>query len=150
MTFICFDCGRVFDESEFSHWIETHGERMEGCPNCQSTSYEETVCCAVCGEIHGESETIDGVCEKCIDERRKDFDFCYKASIDQKTEININSLIASLFDVSEIEQILVEYIKRRWKDVDCSAFIDDDVYFFAEVLKKEGGEFGENKKNKQG
>lgn len=150
MSFKCVDCGHIFEDGEQAIWEERHGldtppyEKMSGCPLCKS-DYEETTPCAVCGSEHLEEELNGGVCDECIDEYRKDFNACYGVSLGETTEIKINSLLASLFDVSDIEQILKEYIRDRWKDVDCSPFIDEDISWFGEKLV-EGVKKNENAK----
>ena len=52
-------------------------------------------------------------------------------------EIEINALLASLFDVADIERILKEYVLERLHDVDCSQFIDEDISWFGEKLAEE-------------
>ena len=149
----CLECGHVFSEYDLNTWEESIGEhfgipcyeKMSGCPICEG-DYEETVQCAVCGSEHLEDELFGGVCSECIDEYRKDFNACYEISIGETKEIKINALLASLFDVSDIEQILKEYIRDKWKDVDCSQFIDEDIQWFGEKISEEVKN-GENSKN---
>ena len=149
----CLECGHVFSEYDLNTWEESRGEhfgipryeKMSGCPICEG-DYEETVQCAVCGSEHLEYELFGGVCSECIDEYRKDFNACYEISIGETKEIKINALLASLFDVSDIEQILKEYIRDKWKDVDCSQFIDEDIQWFGEKISEEVKN-GENSKN---
>ena len=149
----CLECGHVFSEYDLNTWEESRGEhfgipcyeKMSGCPICEG-DYEETVQCAVCGSEHLEDELFGGVCSECIDEYRKDFNACYEISIGETKEIKINALLASLFDVSDIEQILKEYIREKWKDVDCSQFIDEDIQWFGEKIAEEVKN-GENSKN---
>lgn len=142
MFYKCLECGHIFEEGEEAVWYDTHGlerppyEKMSGCPICKG-AYEETVQCAVCGSEHLEDELNGGVCDECIDEYRKDFNSCYELSFGEKTEIKINSLLASLFDVSDIEQILKEYIREKYPDVDCSQFIDEDKSWFGERIAEE-------------
>jgi DNA-directed RNA polymerase subunit RPC12/RpoP len=142
MAYKCLDCGHIFDEGEQEVWCEDHGfdsppyERWGICPICGG-DYEETTPCANCGSEHLEDELSGGVCDECIDEYRKDFDRCYELSIGETTEIKINSLLASLFDVSDIEQILKEFIRDKLQDVDCSPFIDEDISWFGEKIAEE-------------
>lgn len=144
MAYKCLDCGHIFEEGEQARWSESRGEywgthcseHMSGCPLCKG-EYEETVQCAVCGSEHLEDELNGCVCDECIDEYRKDFNSCYELSIGETTEIKINSLLASLFDVSDIEQILKEYIRERWQDVSCDKFIDEDKSWFGEKIAEE-------------
>ena len=144
MAYKCLGCGDIFEEGEQARWNESRGEcwgthcseHMSGCPLCKG-EYEETVQCAVCGSEHLEDELNGGVCDECIDEYRKNFNACYELSIGETTEIKINSLLASLFDVSDIEQILKEYIRERWQDVSCDKFIDEDISWFGERIAEE-------------
>ena len=144
MSYKCLECGHIFEEGEEDHWQESRGEYwgipwfedMVGCPLCRG-DYEKTVKCEVCGSDHLEDELNGGVCDECIDKYRKDFNSCYELSIGETTTIEINSLLASLFDVSDIEQILKEYIRDKWQDVDRSPFIDEDKSWFGEKILEE-------------
>lgn len=144
MAYKCLECGNIFEEGEQAHWSESRGEywgtpcseEMSGCPLCKG-DYEETTPCKICGSEHLEDELYGGVCNECIDEYRKDFNACYEVSFGETEEIKINALLASLFDVSDIEQILKEYIRDKWQDVDCGPFIDSDISWFGERLAEE-------------
>ena len=144
MSYKCLDCGHIFEYGEEAVWSEFRGEcfgvesyeKMDGCPLCRG-DYEETVKCSICGSEHLEDELNGGVCDECIDEYRKDFQTCYEVSFGETEDIKINALLASLFDVSDIEQILKEYIRDRWQDVDCSQFIDEDKSWFGERIAEE-------------
>lgn len=141
MAYKCIACGNIFEEGEQAVWCETHGfdlppyEKWSGCPVCKG-AYEETVKCKVCGGEHLDEELFGGVCEECIDKYRKDFDSCYEISMGQKDEIKINYLLASLFDASKIEAILIEHIKSNDPYIDCSKFIDEDISWFGEQIAK--------------
>ena len=144
MAYRCLNCGHIFEEGEEARWSESRGEywgtpcseNRSGCPLCTG-EYEETVQCAVCGSEHLEDELNGGVCDECIDEYRNDFNRCYELSDGETTKIEINSLLASLFDVSDIERILKEYIRDRWQDVSCDKFIDEDKSWFGERIAEE-------------
>ena len=144
MAYRCLDCGRVFEEGEQSYWSESRGEywgmpcweEMVGCPFCGG-DYEETTPCDICGGGYEKEELSGGVCKHCIDEYRKNFDVCYEVSICETTPIEINSLLASLFEPSDIEAILKKYIKENCQDIDCSRFINEDISWFGEMLAKE-------------
>lgn len=144
MSFICMDCGRIFEDEEQKTWSESRGEfwgvscseEMSGCPDCGG-DYDEAEQCEICGKDCCKEELICGVCEECIDEASKNFKLCEKICGDEKKEIKINALLASLFDEGDIEQILKEYIKDKWQDVDCTPFVVDDKPWFAERLAEE-------------
>ena len=144
MKYKCLNCGCVFEDGEQYRWTETVGEycgapayeTMSGCPACQG-DFEKMVSCAACDEGYFAEDLIGGVCKNCIDGARKDFDLCYRISFGEDEEIKINALLASLFEPSDIEQILIGYIKNKCEGVDCSAFIDADPYWFGERLAEE-------------
>lgn len=140
MAYKCRDCEHIFDEGEEAVWQERLGEydkEMIGCPWCYSNDYDETKQCEICGGEHLDDELFGGVCEECLDKARHNFNLCHKICGDEKWEIKINALLASLFDEGDIEQILMEYIAERWTDVDCSSFVDNDPDWFGEQLAKE-------------
>lgn len=136
MAYKCLDCGHIFDGDEIYSWYESHGETMSGCPTCGG-DYEEMIQCEICGDEYLEGELCGGVCSNCIDDYRNNFEICYSVSIGETEGVEINALLASLFDPSDIEQILKEYIRNRMGEVDCGAFIDGDPDWFGERLAKE-------------
>lgn len=144
MSYKCLNCGHIFEWCEAKEVKEDYGYEY-CCPICDG-DFKETVKCSICKGEFLEDELNGGVCDECIDEYRKNFNACYEASLDETVEIKINALLASLFDVRDIEQILKEYIRDKWQDVDCSQFIDEDISWFGEMLSKEVKK-NENKKN---
>lgn len=143
--YICLECGHIFEDGEEKRWSESRGEfwgmscseEMIGCPICGG-NYEESKKCVICGSAHLEDDLHGGVCDECIDEYRNNFDLCDKICGEEKTEIRINSLIASILDEGDIEAILTHYIKTRMSSVDCSQFIDSDIEWFGEQIAKGG------------
>ena len=143
MAFKCLECGHIFEEGEQSRWEEHHpygmgyaAEEFSGCPICNG-DFEETKQCEICGGEFLEDELNGGcVCDECIEEYSKNFDFCYKISDNEKEEIKINALLASLLDVDEIETILYHYLKTK-RDIDCSKFVNQDKDWFADKLVEE-------------
>lgn len=143
MAYRCLECGHIFEEGEQARWEETHGldcppyEKMSGCPICKG-GYEETKQCKICGGEFLEDELNGGcICDECVEEYSKNFDVCYKISANEKEEIKINALLASLFDVDEIEAILYQQLESVKDNIDCSAFINEDKDWFAEKLAEE-------------
>ena len=142
MAFKCLECGQIFEDGEQAIWEETHGldtppyEKFSGCPICKG-SYEETEQCKICGGEFLEDE-LNGscVCDKCIEEYSRDFEICYKIGETEKEEIKINSLITSILNADVIEEILYLYLKNE-KNVDCSAFVEDNKSWFADKLLEE-------------
>lgn len=141
----CLKCGALFDEDSARvekedygfYWGEPCYRSTRGCPICGG-QYEETKQCAICGEDFLPDDLTSGVCSECIDNYRHDFKTCYKVSQNEPPmKMEINALLYYLFDSTEIEQILKDYINARWLDVDCSEYIDMDKMWFAENLVKE-------------
>lgn len=153
MAYKCLECGNIFEEGEQATWSEYQGEchgvkafeDFSGCPACKG-EYEETKQCSICGgefledelHFHCEKGVSYYVCNDCIDECRDNFDLCYKiAENDEKKAIQINPLIASLLDNTDIEVVLYQYVKNNKKDVDCTPYIEQDKDWFATQLVKE-------------
>ena len=145
MAYKCLECGHIFEDGEQATWREYMGEchgspaydEFCGCPLCKG-DFEETKQCKICGGEFLEDELNGGcVCDECIEEYSKDFDTCYKISANEKEEIKINALLASLFDVDEIEAILYQQLESVKDNIDCSAFINEDKHWFAEKLAEE-------------
>ena len=138
MALKCTECGHIFEEGEQAQWTEMHGfdygggEEFSGCPRCHG-EYEETTPCAVCGLERTDEELFGGVCEKCIDKCRHDVAMCAEVGAENREEVKINSFLLSIFDGKDIEAILFERLKK-YSDVDCSAFIDNDITWFGEQL----------------
>ena len=144
MAYQCLECGHVFDEDEAWEWREDHGfddcyyEGFSGCPCCGG-SYEEMEVCEICGEEFLPDELHGGVCHDCIEDYRYDFELCHKIAKKEKEEVNINCFLASMFEAEEIEEILLEELRKASKSgkIDCSKFIEADCGWFAEMLAKE-------------
>ena len=145
MAFKCLACGHIFEEGEQARWEEHHpygmgyaAEEFSGCPICKG-DFEETKQCEICGGEFLEDELLGGcVCEECVEECKRDLETCYKiAETAPKEEIKINPLLASLFDVDEIEAILYQQLESVKDNIDCSAFINEDKDWFAEKLAEE-------------
>lgn len=135
MSCKCTECGYVFEEGEWARWTEPHGEQMIGCPRCKG-DFEKMIPCAVCGEEHIEEELDGGVCKSCIDDCT--FDEVFKISQNTaKDEVKINSLLATLFDAADIEAILLEHIRERNPEPDCSEWINADREWFGDQLARE-------------
>lgn len=145
MAFKCLDCGHIFEEGEQARWEEHHpygmgyvAEEFSGCPICNG-DFEETKQCKICGGEFLEDELNGGcVCDDCVEEYKRDLETCYAiAETTEKQEIKINALLASLFDVDEIETILYQQLESVKDNIDCSAFINEDKDWFAEKLAEE-------------
>lgn len=142
MAFKCLECGHIFEEGAQEVWYEHHpygmrtaSEEFSGCPICKG-AYEETTPCKICGSEHLEEELHGCVCEECVEPYRKDWKACFKIGAKEKTSININSFLADMFGVKEIEAILYEFLEKT-KEVDCSPFIDNDKEWIGERILEE-------------
>lgn len=144
MAFKCLECGHIFEDGEQARWEEHHpygmgyaAESFSGCPVCKG-SYEETKQCKICGGEFLEDELNGGlVCNECIDEYGKNFDVCYKIAKNDQQKIEINGLLVTIFDISEIERILFEFLKKDGNKIDFSKYIEQDKDWFAERLLEE-------------
>ena len=146
MSYICLDCGHIFEEGEQITFQENMGEhfgekvykKIAGCPICGG-EYEESTPCSICGSEHLEEELSGGVCDECIDEYKYNIDMCYKIGSNDTDKVELNCFLASMFDKGEIEDILFEELAKanKYNAVDCIDFINSDRYWFAEKLLEE-------------
>ena len=142
----CLECGHIFEEGERHEWKEARGEywgqpayeTVVGCPRCGGV-YEETKLCAVCESEQLDDALYGGICKSCLAEYENDLETCLKLGAIDKGEIEINSLLVTMFTAAEIEEILIRELKEAEKiaPVDCSSFVYDDLEWFGEALRKE-------------
>jgi hypothetical protein len=140
----CQECGHVFEKP--ATWEEPRGEcfgilcseELEGCPKCKC-GFDEAEKCQACGEYFLEDELIGDVCKECIDDCKYDIDTCYEIGKCEKQEIKINSFLVAMFDIDEVEDLLLDALKETNKafPVDCTPFINIDEAWFAERLAEE-------------
>ena len=138
----CNNCGNLFEIGEEAHWVDTHGfadgkgEQMSGCPLCKG-DFSETTPCKSCGsERFTEDEMESCICEDCIVNYSKNFDFCVKLGEKETENIKINGAIASLFSEKEINDILIEAAKKI-ENVSFEKFAEEDKGWFAQMIEDE-------------
>lgn len=90
--------------------------------------------CEICGKI---CKLFGGVCDGCIDEHRNDFELCKEISIGEDESIELNAIYTALLSKEQIESILSAHIREHEPNIDCSAFIDTDRWWFGERLARE-------------
>ena len=142
----CLDCGHIFEKGEEDRWEEPRGEfwgqpvteTVTGCPCCGGV-YEETQPCSVCHSEQLKNDLYGGICKECLSKYENDLDICLKLGEVSKEDIEINSLLVTMFTQAEIEEILIRELKEAEKTapVDCSSFVYDDLDWFGETLRKE-------------
>jgi hypothetical protein len=138
----CDRCKEVFAFSEAETERECVGEvfgfpayeEYISCPKCGHIDLYEVEKCEGCGNIYPSDEMICGVCDNCIKSKTKDIDFC--VSIDDKADFKLNSVFAFLMTESEIEQVLMEYLKAHGR-TDCTSFIEEfeESYIAEEIAE---------------
>jgi hypothetical protein len=68
----CRDCGDCFSQPDTnSGGLVPYGEGYVSlpdestCPCCGATSFEEAVCCEICGGYFFNDELFNGICKEC-------------------------------------------------------------------------------------
>lgn len=149
MTYICLDCGHIFEEGEQgksrAFLGECHGknvyEEEKCCPICGG-DYEEAFACEICGTLHYKDNLCGGACDRCINEYRYDINTCYDVAKKMGEEqVELNCFLASIFTKDEIENILFKELKNaeKFAKVNCDNFINADREWFAELIIERGG-----------
>ena len=158
MAYKCLECGHIFEEGEQAEWEETHGletppyKKMSGCPICKG-NYDETCRCSVCKGEFLEEEMTFGICEECLENIKEEYRHapkrCYEISKDETSKVEINFFLSCMFTEKQIEDILIENIRKASSlvPIDCSAFMDADKSWFEERIIEEVKK-NENRKNK--
>ena len=82
----CLDCGNLFENGEEKTWIESHGEKLSGCPVCCG-AYEEAKACEICGSYYGMEDGED-YCNNCKADVWKRFSTFLNSEFDDD-EMNI-------------------------------------------------------------
>lgn len=141
----CKKCGEVMMGEDITIVTENlginkygeHGEETYPvCPHCRSDRLIKLGECVICGE-HTENEH-DGLCDRCIEQYENNIDECFEIGENSTESLDLNCFLASMFSRGEIEEILLEVLKRD--GVDCRRFIEEDPVWFgdraAERLKE--------------
>jgi hypothetical protein len=150
MSYICLDCGNIFEEGEQITFQENRGElfgvpcskKISGCPVCGG-EYEESTQCSICGSEHLEEDLNGGLCDECIDKYKNDIDMCFRVGKGDTEAVEINCFLASMFEKEEIEDLLFETLKEKnrymrvYIKADCERFVNSDRSWFAERLLEE-------------
>lgn len=144
----CRKCNEVFETPEIEtsrnqieYWgsISYEDYSEEVCPRCGSDDYEEIAECIVCGAYCFDDElACDNVCDSCAEHYADNFGIVYKAfdNPDDKMEIKVHPMFASMLSVDDVEGILFDHLKwlcekgyRSVKD-----FAEEEFVCFAERL----------------
>lgn len=139
MDFKCLECGHVFPGSDVSHWRESHGERMTGCPLCRG-AFEEVVHCRECGGYFLEDELYEGFCKACLVESMTHTNLLlYMAENDLEWNFYANFLfdrddllcfLRHVFSNMIKEDKIYKAMGRRWPEAQelCIEFVTDGVH----------------------
>ena len=125
---------KFYDCPEMTNYLEVQDEKRKYCcgNNCDEEEYE---ICQICGGTVEKDEMHGGVCNECIEKHGNNIDTCYEIGKKCKDKVAINCFLASMFTDEEIEELLLEALRRA--DADCSEFIEGDKEWFGEALQKE-------------
>jgi DNA-directed RNA polymerase subunit RPC12/RpoP len=135
----CRDCGKVFENAEEKG---TRGEYLPECtcPHCGSEDYDKAIECEECGEYYLADDLTEGVCPECIKGFANDLEMCYKVGKCDEREIKINGFLLSMFEVEDIEKILLGTLKARKNlgyDINGAEYINESKEWFVRHRKGE-------------
>lgn len=148
----CYGCGILLDHNDTerrpSYLCEYGGasfyEDIEICPVCGSSELEEVEACRVCGEYHipaprgyDDVQMYEGICEKCLCEAS--VETCVKiARCEGSHLVEINAFLATAFTSEEIEDILIEALKRSPRKAVTDYALGDPEWFAEKYAKLKG------------
>lgn len=142
MMWKCKDCGAVFEEPLQERWTDrfegqTYGGIDEYCPECKSQEFEEAIPCLECNEFVGESELHNGICKSCLYDEALDADTAYFYGQEHKETVEINGLLAYLFDGDELEEALLKLALVKFNNGDHAKYCMDDPDSFSDFIKRQ-------------
>lgn len=148
----CNECKSLFDSDEIKKerdWVGMCGDidayqDLYVCPVCGSANIEDAYECPKCERYFTEDEITYGICDECIDSFRYDVGTCEKIAEGETEKVEINTFLASIFSPAEINDILRNYMYTNMDEIDCSNFINEDKYWFAEKIENLIREENEN------
>ena len=143
VKWFCEDCQQVWSLDELDKDYCDGGYRGEPhytCPDCGSDELTEAYQCEMCGEwfvyeyIHGSAGQM--VCDKCLEEHMT-ADEVLDFAEEDRTEIELNGLLAFAFDEGDINEMLKTAFLRLPKSEQeqyIKDYIEDTKSEFAEYL----------------
>jgi hypothetical protein len=130
----CMDCGAILEEDELDSvecliasddgGYHKLYEREHRCPKCGGRDIYDAVQCVECGGFlyagngtddvpsHWMGGVREWICEDCLKKTSLD-ETVAVGKRDAKLSVNINAFLASAFTAAEIEDILVEALKKN-------------------------------------
>lgn len=149
---ICEDCGRTLHEDDLVTQKSYVSDYAGGCYEEYSTcpcggDVEEAEMCVCCGEYFKKDELTDGICEDCLKEQMS-VDNAIEAGNEAKVTVELNGFLASVFNESVIERLMLDEFEKiiDASDDGAMAAIDkaeewcrEDLLWFADWLKRKGG-----------
>lgn len=138
---ICDDCGKIVGPEEVAIVSESRGEfwglpcfeNMRVCPHCGG-SLVEVAECAVCG---GFCEEVLGLCQDCLNKLTTE-ETCLEIGDENLEDVRVNGFLASAFSEDEINEILLEHLRKDVLKLDKAKleYRDYDEYYFAEWVRE--------------
>lgn len=153
--FRCEQCGHVFSEDDTASGttgVELDGlfEKCGACPECGSIEFEDVGICGECGApVEGKSGE-GWLCGRCMP-KHTNIDEVYNYSVtERKTSVEINTMLAYLFDAKEIEEMLLKEARERWDDEwqRASFRMKENLEHFVDDAESEFCDFVLNKEDK--
>jgi hypothetical protein len=129
-----FECGGV--KRVYTNYYEDilTPEDYLVCPACNSEDYTKVEFCESCRQwIHYYKFLDENTCNKCVFEEIGAKE-CYEVSkFEEKKKIEINYFLASMFDVGDIEKILLDLLVNSKEKIDLKEYINGDKDWFLET-----------------
>lgn len=109
------------------------------CENCGARDYiQEASRCMVCGGFSAEyDERSFCICKECVDQY-KTVENALKIGNEYPCNAEINEFVATIFTNEEINNILIDYVKSNYKDLQkAKEYCEQDPFWFEEWIEME-------------
>ena len=136
-------CGELFEFEDLKKEFNSYGlgdgsgETFLVCPFCKGTP-DEAHLCKDCGEWFTMDELTGGLCDECLEKLKNQYRFnidkCVELCGEETESVNLSSFVLSMFSESQIEEILLNELRKSEK-VDFLPFIEYDIEWFVEKAR---------------
>lgn len=140
--YICRDCRKVYEDEEvehieevpYSHPLNNTRFTVETTCDCRG-EIAKAVECEGCGEWTTEEREL---CIDCIN-KYKNIDTMLEIGADYEESISLNGFLISAFTKDDIEQMLIDALKRQEKqmlDNAINKYCEEDLDYFYGVAER--------------
>jgi hypothetical protein len=146
--YICTKCGATteFPEIRITARATRYLPEEKEQSRCECGGhFVEAKKCIVCGDYYPREKISNNnyICEYCLEDEAESNGYEYGLAIgeDNKTDVYINGLVATLLTPEQINKILVDYVEKNKENIKdfaykCEKYCREDLYCFSQYVEE--------------